>query len=132
MSYGVETKDYSHDSSSSCSSQYDDVLEALPEIKNSYFPLPRLNSFRNLQQLGSGDFEWATLAGIGPEQDGPQQQQGSLIKNMGSQNGVCAAVGGPENQNPAAFVQNYYYSTSADPFGARYPAQPGGAMGLWQ
>ncbi|KAG6424366.1 hypothetical protein SASPL_114783 [Salvia splendens] len=42
-------KEYSHDSS-----QYDDVLDSLPDQK------------LNLQRLSSGNFDWATLAGLDP------------------------------------------------------------------
>ncbi|KAK4398401.1 NAC domain-containing protein JA2L [Sesamum angolense] len=71
----VQSKDYSLGSSSSSSSQYDDVLESLPEIDDRFFSLPRMNSLKNFQQedqklnlqhLGSGNFDWATLAGLNP------------------------------------------------------------------
>nr|GMC70183.1 NAC domain-containing protein 72-like [Ipomoea batatas]GMC72527.1 NAC domain-containing protein 72-like [Ipomoea batatas] len=71
---GVQSKDYSHGSSSSSSSQFDDMLESLPEINDQYFSLPRINSLKNLNlqqddkssilRLNSGSFDWATLAGI--------------------------------------------------------------------
>ncbi|KAK4342048.1 hypothetical protein RND71_037864 [Anisodus tanguticus] len=68
----LQSKEISHGSSSSSSSQFDDMLESLPEIEDRYFSLPRMNSIRNfqqddklnLQQLGSGNFDWATLAGF--------------------------------------------------------------------
>ncbi|KAL6543247.1 No apical meristem (NAM) protein [Orobanche hederae] len=137
---GVRTKEYSHDSSSSTSSQYDDVLESLPENNDRFFPLPRLNSLRNLQHLGSGDFDWATLAGLNPTYpelvQGPQGNV-DLSGDMSLQNDVYAPANavdevhsGPGNQNLTAFAQNY--SNSADPFGVRYPDQPGGGFGLWQ
>ncbi|KAK6134504.1 hypothetical protein DH2020_031738 [Rehmannia glutinosa] len=63
---GVQSKEYSLGSSSSSSSQYDDVLESLPDINDRFFSLPRMNSLKNLQQLGSGNFDWATLAGLTP------------------------------------------------------------------
>ena len=64
-------------SSSECSSQLDDVLEWLPEIEDRFFTLPRINSLKNLPQqednklnllgnLGSGNFDWASLAGLNP------------------------------------------------------------------
>ncbi|GFP78588.1 NAC domain-containing protein 72 [Phtheirospermum japonicum] len=136
----VQSKDYSHDSSSSSSSQYDDVLESLPEIDDRFFPLPRLNSLKTLQHLGSGDFDWATLAGLDPVcPQLAQAQQGNVnfSNNMSSRNDVYAPASfvdevqsGPGYQNLTAFAQNY--SGSSDPFGVRYPAQPGGGLGLWQ
>ncbi|KAM7498739.1 hypothetical protein LguiA_023153 [Lonicera macranthoides] len=70
------TKEYSHGSSSSSSSQFDDVMESLPEIDDRSFALPRMNSLRTFQQddkqslqnlarLGSANFDWASLAGFG-------------------------------------------------------------------
>lgn len=69
---GVHSKEQSHGSSSSSSSQFDDMLEKLPEIDDKVFSLNRMNSLRNLhpdgkinlQNLGSGSFDWATLAGL--------------------------------------------------------------------
>lgn len=69
------------ETSSSSSSHLDDVLESLPEIDDRSFSLPRMNSLKNnnnvaqqqqqqqndkfnLQQLGSGSFDWAVLAGL--------------------------------------------------------------------
>ncbi|KAL6538359.1 No apical meristem (NAM) protein [Orobanche gracilis] len=136
---GVQTKEYSHESSSSTSSQYDDVLESLPEINDHFFPLPRLNSLRNLQHLGSGDFDWATLAGLDPTC--PELVQGAqgnvdLGCDMSLQSDVYAPANsvdevhiGPGNQNLLGFAQNY--SNLADPFGVRYSAQSGGGFGLW-
>ncbi|XP_038897025.1 NAC domain-containing protein 72-like [Benincasa hispida] len=63
-------------SSSTCSSSHlDDVLESLPEIKDRFFSLPKVNSFLTLQQqdhenlkflnnhlLGSANFDWASAA----------------------------------------------------------------------
>lgn len=70
-------------SSSECSSQLDDVLEWLPEIEDRFFTLPRINSLKalpqqqednklnvqNLGNLGSGNFDWASLAGLNPVQE---------------------------------------------------------------
>lgn len=72
---GVHSKEHSYShggSSSSSSSQFDGMLESLPEIDEKVFSLNRLNSLRNLhpdgkinlQNLGSGNFDWATLAGL--------------------------------------------------------------------
>lgn len=99
-------------SSSSSSSHLDDVLESLPEIDDRSFALPRMNSLKNnvghhqqqqnqhqqqnqqqhqndkfnLQQLGSGSFDWAVLAGLtsGPEfafNGSTQPQQGQVNNN---------------------------------------------------
>lgn len=76
----------SNGSCSSSSSHLDDVLESLPEIDDRFFALPRMNSLKtlqqddnkvnnlqhlqddnkinNLQHLGSGNFDWASLAGL--------------------------------------------------------------------
>ncbi|KAL3636853.1 No apical meristem (NAM) protein [Castilleja foliolosa] len=134
-----QSKDYSHDcSTSSSSSQYDDVLESLPEIDDRFFPLPRLSSFKTLQHLGSGDFDWATLAGLNPVcPEVVQAQQGNvhLSNNMSSRNDMYVPSGfveevrsGPANEGLTAFAQNY--TGSSNPFGGRYPAQPGGGLGL--
>ncbi|KAK6132823.1 hypothetical protein DH2020_033422 [Rehmannia glutinosa] len=136
--YGDRSKEYSHDSSSSSSSQYDDVLESLPEIDDRFFSLPRMNSIKNLQQLGSGNFDWATLAGLNPlcpelvqaQHGQPHQANVNVSNNMSSQNDMYApsanvadeVQSGPGNQN---------FSSSVDPFGIRYPAQPG-VFGFWQ
>ncbi|KAK6154322.1 hypothetical protein DH2020_008570 [Rehmannia glutinosa] len=136
--YGDRSKEYSHDSSSSSSSQYDDVLESLPEIDDRFFSLPRMNSIKNLQQLGSGNFDWATLAGLNPlcpelvqaQHGQPHQANVNVSNNTSSQNDMYVpsanvadeVQSGPGNQN---------FSGSVDPFGIRYPAQTGG-FGFWQ
>ncbi|XP_040986433.1 NAC domain-containing protein JA2L-like [Juglans microcarpa x Juglans regia] len=66
----VSSKEQSNDSSSS--SHLDDVLESLPEIDNRFLALQRMNSLRNqqhdekfnFQNLGSGNFDWASLLGV--------------------------------------------------------------------
>lgn len=73
---GLLSKEHSSNgSSSSSSSHLDDVLESLPEIDDRFFALPRTNSLKALQQqddklnfqnLGSGNFDWASLAGLNP------------------------------------------------------------------
>ncbi|XP_042504213.1 NAC domain-containing protein JA2L-like [Macadamia integrifolia] len=66
---GVWKKEQSHASTSSSSSQLDDVLHSLPEIDDQFFDLPRINSFKNLQfqdeklniqnqNPWNGKFEW--------------------------------------------------------------------------
>ncbi|XP_075486965.1 NAC domain-containing protein JA2L-like [Primulina tabacum] len=86
---GVQSKEYSHGSSSSCSSQYDDVLESLPAIDDRFLSLPSMNPIPqedqklNLQQLGSGNFDWATLAGLSSLGEiVPAQQPGTTQMNI--------------------------------------------------
>ncbi|KAL8505940.1 hypothetical protein ACS0TY_016971 [Phlomoides rotata] len=145
---GVQSKDYSHDSSSSCSSQYDDVMDSLPEIDDRFFSLPGMDSLKNLnfrqdedqkvnllQRLGSANFDWATLGGltsIGPEYGQAQLQQ----TNMNSGNDMYAPAsvmdeahsgfGNQRVQNSGFFSNTPTGSTqgfsgSIDPFSVRYP-----------
>lgn len=74
------SKDHSTGGSSdSSSSHLDDVMESFPEINDCSFALPRMNSLKNagqentttnnnnkytLQQFGSGNIDWAALAGF--------------------------------------------------------------------
>ncbi|KAK8622756.1 hypothetical protein V6N13_117658 [Hibiscus sabdariffa] len=59
-------------SSSSCSSQLDDMLESLPELDERFFGLPRMNSLKTFQNdektgfqnMGIGGLDWANL-GLG-------------------------------------------------------------------
>ncbi|XP_073122081.1 NAC domain-containing protein JA2L-like [Henckelia pumila] len=97
---GVQSKEYSHGSSSSCSSQYDDVLESLPAIDDRFLPVPSMNPTRNfpqedqklnLQQLGSGNFDWATLAGLSSfaeiapaQQIAPTHMNANIVTNGGN------------------------------------------------
>lgn len=64
------SNEYSHGSSNSSSSQFDDMLESLPEMDDRYSNLPRLNSLKteklNLERLDSANFDWAILAGLKP------------------------------------------------------------------
>ncbi|XP_071696602.1 NAC domain-containing protein JA2L-like [Rutidosis leptorrhynchoides] len=71
---GTQTTEQSHGSSSSCSSQFDEVLESLPEIEDKFFNLPRVNSIKafqqedqklNLQKYDSGNYDWASIAAFG-------------------------------------------------------------------
>ncbi|TYI85040.1 hypothetical protein E1A91_D05G410200v1 [Gossypium mustelinum] len=92
----VSSKEHSNNgSTSSSSSQLDDMLESFPELDNRYFALPRMNSLKTLQNddktgfhnLGSGNLEWASLAGLNsvPElvPSGQTQTQGiqSYVNN---------------------------------------------------
>ncbi|NP_001312702.1 NAC domain-containing protein 72-like [Nicotiana tabacum] len=71
---GLNSKEYSHGSSTSSSSHFDDMLESLPEMNHKFSNLPRLNSLKNFQQgeklnlerLDSANFDWAILAGLKP------------------------------------------------------------------
>uniref|UniRef100_A0A7N0RER4 NAC domain-containing protein n=1 Tax=Kalanchoe fedtschenkoi TaxID=63787 RepID=A0A7N0RER4_KALFE len=78
---------------SSLSSHLDDVLDSLPELEPSSVNLRRMSSLRallqddkiNLQKLGSGNFDWVTLAGLStlPEvAAGPQPLQQPQAQNM--------------------------------------------------
>ncbi|KAH0744281.1 hypothetical protein KY290_032274 [Solanum tuberosum] len=98
----LQSKDINHGSSSSSSSQFDDMLESLPAIEDRYFSLPRVNSIRNfqqdeklnLQQLGSGNFDWATIAGL------------NSFPELASGNQVPA----PGNQTPVLMNTNQYHN----------------------
>ncbi|KAK3037906.1 hypothetical protein RJ639_031797 [Escallonia herrerae] len=161
MGAPTSSKEYSHGSSSSCSSQFDDMLESLPEIDDRAFTLPRMNSLTpfqqddklNLQKLGSGNFDWASLAALSSMPDpvpGSQaaQTQGHVTNHNGGQNDIYVpsvpaghvdsrfgrtvdekvqsglrANSGYFQQNSNAFAQSY--SNSVDPFAIRYPSQQG-------
>ncbi|KZV27222.1 NAC domain-containing protein 72-like [Dorcoceras hygrometricum] len=74
----IESREYSHGSSPSSSSHYDVVLESLEHIDDRFANLPRMDSLKlNLQNWGSGNFDWATLAGLNslPEYVQAQQSQ---------------------------------------------------------
>ncbi|XP_004291667.1 PREDICTED: NAC domain-containing protein 72-like [Fragaria vesca subsp. vesca] len=90
MVSNVPSKEQScNGSSSECSSQLDDVLEWLPEIEDRFFTLPRINSLKTLPQqqedtklslqnlgnLGSGNFDWASLAGLNTVPEVPPNTQ---------------------------------------------------------
>lgn len=79
----VESREYSHASSPSSSSHYDGVLESLEQIDDRFADLPRTDSLKlNLQNLGSGNFDWATLAGLNPLPEFVQAQQSQTNKNV--------------------------------------------------
>ncbi|XP_009797580.1 NAC domain-containing protein JA2L [Nicotiana tabacum] len=112
---GLNSKEMSHGSPSSCSSQFDDMLESLPEIEDRYFSLPRMNSLRNLQQddklnlqhLGSGNFDWATLAGFnsfpelvtGNQAPAPGNQSQVHLNNQNSSNNLNEFFAHPTQLN---------------------------------
>ncbi|XP_074319410.1 NAC domain-containing protein JA2L-like [Silene latifolia] len=165
-------------SSSSSSSHLDDVMESLPDIGGRSFALPRMNSLKNnvgpqqqqqqqpqgqqddkfnLQHhLGSGNFDWAVLAGLSsiPEFGctGSTQPQSGQVNN--SNNNVSdlyvptlpplAQVESPvDNKYWGPMVEEevqsgirtqrlnnhnlgYYNPDSIDPFGIRYSNQSTG------
>lgn len=88
---GMPTKEFSHGSSSSSSSQFDDMLESFPEINDRSFALPQMNSLKqfqndekfNIQRLNSANFDWASLAGVAslPELVPAGQSQGVMTNN---------------------------------------------------
>ncbi|TXG67084.1 hypothetical protein EZV62_008359 [Acer yangbiense] len=155
----VSSKEHSNGSCSSSSSHLDDVLDSLPEIDDRFFTLPRMNSLKNLQndeklnlqQLGSGNFDWASLAGLNSvtelgHNSGQNQSQGmaSYGNNdvyVPSLPQLCHVDSGRVvnsvdeevqsglrtqylQQNSGMLSQNF--SNSLDPYGFRYPNQPGG------
>ncbi|KAL1563683.1 NAC domain-containing protein ja2l [Salvia divinorum] len=114
------SKEYSHDSSSSCSSQYDDVLDSLPDLDYRYLSMDSLKNSQlqddqklNLQRLSSGNFDWATLAGLGPHWPELLQPHPTNAA-LPSQNDTYA---------PADFMD---LTGSIDPFSVRYPNQSAG------
>lgn len=104
---GLQSKEYCHNSSSSSSSQHDDVLKSLPDIDDRFYSLPRMNSLRasqqedqkmNFQKLGSGSFDWASLANLnsllelGQAQPSQTQAQANylMIQDIHGQNDIYA------------------------------------------
>lgn len=152
-SVSTSSKEQSNDSSSS--SHLDDMLDSsFPEINDSFFALPRVNSLKNFQNdeklnfqnLGSGNFDWASLAGLNSvhelavENQAHQPQTQGMV-NYNSNDVYVPSIpqlchvdeevqsglrtnSGMFQQNPNMLTQNY--SNSLDPFGFRYPTQSGG------
>ncbi|CAH9084904.1 unnamed protein product [Cuscuta europaea] len=158
MGPGGQSKEQSHASSSSSSSQLDDMLESLPEIDDRFFALPRTNSLlikqeeklMNLQELGAGNFDWA--CGINPLPDLVNGNQpvvfgndvnyaandvyGQAVAMMNFQaagdDEVQSAIKSLRADNsPGFFQQPARFSSAPDPFGIRYPNQMSG-MGFRQ
>ncbi|KAM7492612.1 hypothetical protein LguiA_035533 [Lonicera macranthoides] len=151
---GDTSEEYSHGSSPSSSSpsRYDDVLDSLPEINDRFFTLPRMNSLKSFQQdeklnlsnLGSGNFDWASLAALNslPEPvQAPVVAQGTLNCNN-NMNDMCVPSLSPPCQvdeevesghrnrlfQNLGFFQhgpNDFLQSFSDPFGFRYPTQSG-------
>ncbi|KAL2247542.1 NAC domain-containing protein 72 [Sesamum indicum] len=129
-----QSKEYSHGSpsQSSCSSQHDDVLESFPEMNSLENFEQEDQKLMNLQRLGSWNFDWATLAGLGPIwAEEVQAQHGQTRNGMYAPDAVMdddVQTGLVNNQRvhdsgffPTGFGQGL--SGSLDPFGIRYPAQ---------
>jgi len=85
------TTEPSHGSSTSSSSQFDDVLQSLPEIKDRFFNLPSVNSIKtfqqedqkpNLQNYDSGNYDWASIAAFGLLEPVQPLQQHNTTTNM--------------------------------------------------
>lgn len=159
----VSSKEVSNDSSSS--SHLEDALESFPEMDDRFFDLPRINSLRNQQHdhenlnsqnLGSGNFDWASLLGVNPAPEFAPENH-SQAQTMYTSNDMYLpsipplrhVESPPEKvrhtvdeevqsehitqrvnnsvffqQNPNVLTQNY--SNSFEPFGFRYPNNPGG------
>lgn len=122
---GLQSKEHSHGSSTSSSSQFDDVLESLPEIDDRFFALPRMNSLKNphqedqkinLQNLGSGSFDWATLAGLNslPEFGPGNQAQAQAIP-------AAAANGHVNNNVVSSNTNNSNVNPQNDMYGPSFP-----------
>lgn len=155
---GIPTKEFSHGSSSSSSSQFEEMF---PEINDRSFALPPMSSLKtlqidekvNIQRLNSGNFDWASFAGVTslPELVPAGQSINNNNNNsnmryndmytLGAQptgkfgNSVDEEVqSGVRNQrveNSGLFQQNSNgfaqgFGNSVDPFGIRYPTQQGG------
>ncbi|KAG5255027.1 no apical meristem family protein [Salix suchowensis] len=88
---GASSKEPSTNSSSSSFSSHldDDVLDPLPEMDGRFLDLPRANTLKpmqheekiNLANLGSGSFDWATLAGLNSVPQLVQTQPGVSYSN---------------------------------------------------
>ncbi|XP_022717045.1 NAC domain-containing protein 72-like [Durio zibethinus] len=166
----VSSKEHSNNgTSSSSSSQLDDMLQSFPELEDRFFALPRMNSLKTPQNdekmgfhsLGNGNLDWTSIAGLNsvPElvSTGQTQTQSQGVQSYGinevyvptmpptlcqmdtSTNKVGKSVeeevqsglrtqrvdnSGYLQQNSSVSTQNF--SNSIDPYGLRYPTQPGG------
>ncbi|XP_044474351.1 NAC domain-containing protein JA2L-like [Mangifera indica] len=163
LTASLSSKEHSNGSCSTSSSQFDDVLESLPEIDDGVFAVPQMNSLKtlqpdekiNLNNLGSGNFDWASLAGLNsvPElaSSGQTQSQGMVryanndvfvasmpqlchvetgkIGNLTDEE-VQSGVRNQRVDNSRFYLQNsgiltQNFSNSVDPSGSRYPIQQG-------
>lgn len=101
-------------SSSTCSSSHlDDVLESLPEIKDRFFSLPRVNSLLTLHQqdhenlkfqnhllLGSTNFDWASAASAA---------------SFDGLNSVAQLAPLDQSQAPSGFINSDMYIPTGQP-----------------
>ncbi|XP_051151793.1 NAC domain-containing protein 72-like [Andrographis paniculata] len=143
---GAQSRECSMGSSSppSSSSQYDDVLESLPEIGDRSFelPAPAMNCLGDFQHLGSGNFDWPTLAGADAYTNSLPEfgQLQSPESNAGGGNDCYAPASNrleeevqsgirPQRMGRPECVGGYgqWFPGSLDPFRIRYPIQPDGS-----
>ncbi|GAA0162111.1 DNA-binding transcription factor [Lithospermum erythrorhizon] len=119
-------KEYSHGSSSSSSSQYDDMLE----IDDKSLSFPRMDSVKNeeqfnLQRTSTIGVDWATLAGLTslPELGPPQNQFHGKYRQNGVYMPSIAEVGRDEEVESGVRTQQQvensggFMFNSVDPFG---------------
>ncbi|EEF28468.1 NAC domain-containing protein JA2L [Ricinus communis] len=162
------SKEHSNNgSSSSSSSHLDDVLDSLTEIDDHFFALPTAKTMQpddkiNINNLGSGNFDWATLAGLNSvselatAQQAQSQTQGlmnytqngddlyvpSFQQHIGHvdikmeeevQSGVRThRADSSRFLQQTSSVLTQNLSNSFDPYGFRYSAQPGSGFGFRQ
>ncbi|KAJ9153616.1 hypothetical protein P3X46_027041 [Hevea brasiliensis] len=169
---GVSSKEHSNNgSSSSSSSHLDDVLDSLPEIDDHVFAYPGTNPLRTMQPLeekinfnglGSGNLDWASLAGYNsvPEivQSGQTQAQTrGMVNCVNNGNDLYvpslpAQIGHMDSKlgnnsveeevqsgvrNSGLFQQNsslltQNFSNPIDPYGFKYSTQAGSGFGFRQ
>lgn len=118
------SNEYSHGSSASSSSQFDDMLESLPEMDDRFPNLPRLNSLKteklNLERLDSANFDWAILAGLKPmpEAAGIQAQVPThvnhLIHNHNNMNFANDVYAHPTNFRGNAKVESITFDEEVE------------------
>ncbi|KAH1144389.1 hypothetical protein GLYMA_12G221500v4 [Glycine max] len=124
-----EHTQYSNGSSSSSSSQLDDVLESLPAIDERCFPMPRVNTLQQQQHEekdqtqgmvnynACNDLYVPTLCHVGTSV--PQKMEEEVQSGVRNQ----------RVQNNSWFLQNDFtqgFQNSVDTSGFKYPVQPVG------
>ncbi|XP_050220532.1 NAC domain-containing protein JA2L-like [Mercurialis annua] len=163
----TSSKEYSNNNSSSSSSSHlDDVLDSLPEIDERFFAFPNAKTMQpdekiNLNNLGSGNFDWATLAGLNSMPDLTQQQTQSQTQGMMNYGHNISDLYVPSFQQQLGHVDTKMeeevqsgvrthrvdnsgfsqqnssmltqnFSNSLDPYGFRYPTQSINGFGFRQ
>lgn len=158
----TSSKEHSHGSPWSSSSQFDDMLESLPEINDGIFNLPRVNSLKNIyhdeklniQNLTSGNFDWGSLAGFEtlPDLVPGSQAQGLISSNtyndrdiyvplvMPHMDSFCDKFKSADEVQSGMRTQRFEnsglpssFASSLDPFRIRYPyPTQTGGLGLRQ